>query len=155
MVDSMFDRHGACERKRLGSREHHWQRHELGSKGGLARPGGTSYGHHLRTVPAWARDTGYHGRRSPTCRTCARNVENFDIFTFDVYGRIPIFATAVLDDDDDSHRKPSAHCVVRVKLYTTRTMFFVVRPDVIENERSASECSTGVRYTYVYPGAGN
>ena len=140
---------------RLGSREHHCQRQDFGSKSGPARPRGTSHGHHVRVVPARAPDTGCHGNRSPTYRPCARNVENFDISTFHVLLRVPVFATSPLDEDDDSCRKPDIHRVVRVKLHTTRTTVFIARPILTENERSASECSTGVRYFMKYPGLGN
>ena len=129
---------------RFGSREHHWRRHELGSKSGLVRPGGAPHGHHMRTVPARARDTGCHGRRIPTDRPCTRNSDKIDIFTFHVDAQLPIFATTMLDEDDDSRRKQSIHRVVRVKTHTTRTSFFDTRLIFVENERSASEHSTAL-----------
>ena len=127
---------------RFGSREHHWRRHELGSKSGLVRPGGAPHGHHMRTVPTRARDTGCHGRRIPTDRPCTRNSDKIDIFTFHVDAQLPIFATTMLDEDDDSRRKPDIHRVVRVKLHTTHATVFIVRSKLTENERSPSECST-------------
>ena len=87
--------------------------------------------------------------------TVPSNCPKYRFFTVPHIKSIPFFATSLLDDDDDSRRKQDIHRVVRVKLYTTRIMVFIVRPEFVENESSAPSASTALCHKNMTPpGAG-